>query len=317
MGQREERSPRLIPVVDLEKEGAWREIGAACRGTGFFYIANHGVPLRLIESQFGWARRFFALPLAEKLEIDLRKSPCARGYESMGNQTLDSDAPPDLKEGFYMGWHREPDHPYVKAGLPNHGPNLWPRSLPGFAEQMQAYYNALFALGMRVSCLVARSLGLEGAFFERHFEEPMAILRLLHYPPHPRDAAPKQFGAGAHTDWGLITLLAQDGLGGLQVRHADGGWIDALPIEGTFVVNIGDMLERWTNGTYHSTLHRVLNRSNERDRYSVPFFFEPNYHTRVECLPVCQSAANPPRYPPCTAGEHIAEMYRKTYSAAA
>ena len=307
----------MIPVIDLEKRECFQDIGAACRDTGFFYVRNHGVPQSLIDAQFDWTRRFFALPLAEKLAIDLRKSPCSRGYEAMGDQTLDADAPPDLKEGFYMGWHREADHPYVKAGLPNHGPNVWPRSLPGFPEQMQSYYDALFALGKRLARLIARSLDLEEAFFERHYEEPMAILRLLHYPPHPKNAAPKQLGAGAHTDWGLITLLAQDDLGGLQVRHADGRWIEALPIPGAFVVNIGDMLERWTNGLYHSTMHRVINRSSEKDRYSVPFFFEPNYHTRIECLPMCQSASNPPRYAPCTAGEHIAEMYRKTSSAAA
>ena len=306
----------MIPVIDLQRDSA-AEIGAACRDTGFFYVNNHGVPQALVDAQFDWTRRFFALPLAEKLDIDLRKSPCSRGYEAMGNQTLDADAPPDLKEGFYMGWHRDADHPYVKAGLANHGPNVWPRSLPGFAEQMQRYYDAMFALGKRLSRLLARSLELEETFFERNFDEPMAILRLLHYPPHPQNAAPKQLGAGAHTDWGLITLLAQDSLGGLEVRHADGHWLRADPIPGTFVVNIGDMLERWTNGMYHSTMHRVLNKSSEKDRYSVPFFFEPNYHTRVECLPMCQSASNPPRYAPCTAGEHIAEMYRKTYSAAA
>ncbi|MGH8700830.1 MAG: 2-oxoglutarate and iron-dependent oxygenase domain-containing protein, partial [Burkholderiales bacterium] len=153
----------MIPVVDLggtDRRAIAAEIGAACRDTGFFYIENHGIPAALIEGQFESTRRFFALPLAEKLEIDLRKSPCSRGYEAMGGQTLDSDAPPDLKEGFYMGWHREPDHPYVKAGLPNHGPNVWPRSLPGFAEQMQAYYDSMFSLGQRLSRLVALSLGL-------------------------------------------------------------------------------------------------------------------------------------------------------------
>jgi len=309
----------VIPVVDIgtaDRLAVAREIGNACRDTGFFYVSNHGVPSALLDAQFEWTRRFFALPLAEKLEIDLRNSPCSRGYEAMGGQTLDAAAPPDLKEGFYMGWHREPDHPYVRAGLPNHGPNVWPRSLPGFAQQMQLYYDAMFSLGKRLSRLVAISLGLDESFFERHYEEPMAILRLLHYPPHPKAAAPDQLGAGAHTDWGLITVLAQDGLGGLEVRQADGRWIHAEPIAGTFVINIGDMLERWTNGVYHSTMHRVLNRSSERDRYSVPFFFEPNYNTRIECLPMCQSASNPPRYAPCTAGEHIAQMYRKTYRTA-
>lgn len=315
-----------IPVIDLapafsdalsDRMAVAAEVHRACRDTGFFFVRNHRVDAALIAAQFDWARRFFALPQDAKDAIALARSPCNRGYEPMGGQTLDSDTPPDLKEGFYMGWHLEPDHPLVQAGLPNHGPNVWPPALPGFEAQMAAYYAAMFDLGRRIARLVALSLELAENHFDAGFETPMTILRLLHYPPQPHDAPPNQLGAGAHTDWGLITILAQDDCGGLEVRNADGNWLRADPIPETFVVNLGDMLERWTNGMYHSNLHRVLNRASRRDRFSVPFFFEPSYHTRVECLPTCTSADHPPRYAPCTAGEHIANMYRHTYGGGA
>ena len=320
------KSADRIPVIDLQasftgtaadRAAIAKEIRAASCDIGFFYIRNHGVPQALIDAQFEWARKFFSLPMTEKTEIALAKSPCNRGYEPMGEQTLDADTPPDLKEGFYMGWHLDAGHPHVRAGLPNHGPNTWPHGLPGFQAQMEAYYAALFALGKHLAGLVALSLELPERHFDADFETPMTILRLLHYPPHPETAKPNQLGAGAHTDWGLITILAQDDCGGLEVRNAEGTWVKGDPMPGTFVVNLGDMLERWTNGLYKSNLHRVINRARGRDRYSIPFFFEPAYHTRVECLPSCQSAEHPPRYAPCLAGEHIAEMYRRTYGAAA
>jgi isopenicillin N synthase-like dioxygenase len=316
------RTADRIPVIDLapsysariedRRAVAW-EIHKVARDIGFFYVRNHGVPAGLVERQFAWARRFFALPLDAKMAIAMSRSPAHRGYEPMAGQTLDSGTPPDLKEGFYAGWHLEPDHPLVRAGTPNHGPNVWPRELPGFRAQMEDYYAALLGLGKHVARLVALSLEMPEHHFDAAFETPMTILRLLHYPPHPIDAMPHQLGAGAHTDWGMLTLLAQDDCGGLEVRNAEGMWLRADPIPDTFVVNIGDMLERWTNGLYHSTLHRVLNNRSKRDRYSVPFFFEPAFATRVECLPSCYSADKPPRYRPCTAGEHIAEMYTRTY----
>jgi isopenicillin N synthase-like dioxygenase len=142
-------------------------------------------------------------------------------------------------------------------------------------------------------------------------DNPMPILRLLYYPPHPIHAKPDEFGCGTHTDWGFLTILLQDEAGGLEVCTADGDWVQAKPIPDTFVINLGDMMARWTNDYYQSTPHRVVNRSGQA-RYSMPFFWDINYHSVVECLPTCQSIENPPKYPPITAGEHIVEMYRKT-----
>jgi isopenicillin N synthase-like dioxygenase len=306
---------RHIPVVDLAAGGAAvaRAIHEACRDTGFFYVANHGVPSPLAAAELEWTRRFFALPAPAKHAVSWHRSACRRGYEAVATQVLDAGTPPDLKESFYFGRDLGPDHPYVRRGLANHGPNQWPAGFPGFREQNEAYFAALAALSHRLMALLARSLGLPADWFDAMLAEPMPIARLIHYPPHPADAAPNQLGAGAHTDWGALTLLLQDDAGGLEVRNAAGEWIRAQPVPDTFVVNLGDMVARWTNGRYHSNLHRVLNASG-RERYSVAFFANPDHAARIECLPTCTDAANPPRHPPCTAGEHIEEMYRLTFA---
>jgi isopenicillin N synthase-like dioxygenase len=294
-----------------------REIHRAARDTGFFYLVDHGVAASMLDAQLLWTRRFFALPPDEKMRIKLDQSPAMRGYEPIAGQVLDSGSPPDLKESFYVGEELAVDHPLVRACIPNHGPNQWPQHLPGFREQMYAYFAVMQALERRTLRLLALSLDLAEDYFEPMYHEPMSILRLLHYPPHPASARPNQLGAGAHTDWGLLTFLLQDDIGGLEVRDADGRWMRATPIAGSFVVNLGDMIVRWTNGLYHSTMHRVLNNVSGRDRYSVPFFGTPRHDARVETLANCISADNPARFAPCTAGEHLAEMYRKTYGEAA
>ncbi|MCX7684465.1 MAG: isopenicillin N synthase family oxygenase [Acetobacteraceae bacterium] len=308
-----------IPLIPLAREEAAvaAEIRAACMAHGFFYVADHGVPEALLAAQFDWAKRFFALPEAEKAALDLRNSPARRGWEGIGAQTLDLSAKPDRKESFYCGPDYPEDHPYVRAGLTNYGGNQWP-ALPGFREQMLAYMAATTALAERIMRLIAVGLGLPPGYFDATMADPMLTLRLIRYPPHPPDAAADVFGAGAHTDWGAITILAQDDLGGLEVQAADGSWIPATPIPGTFVVNLGDMIPRWTNGLYRSNLHRVINANRSgRDRYSIPLFYSPNYHARIEAVPGSVPPGEAPRFPPCTAGEHLSEMYRKTYGLAA
>jgi isopenicillin N synthase-like dioxygenase len=261
---------------------------------------------------FAETKRFFKLPLAVKNRVAIAHSPISRGYEPIGHQTLDTNAAPDLKEGFYIGVERNADDPLVQAGIPNHGPNQWPADLPGWRNQMEQYFGLMMDLSRQLLRGLALSLQVEESYFDPMVDNPMAILRLLHYPPHPASAQPDQLGCGIHTDWGALTILLQDSVGGLEVRTADGAWVQATPIPGTFVINLGDMMARWTNDYYQSTPHRVMNRSG-KERYSLPFFFDANYHARVECIPTCQDTANPPRYPPITAGEHIMQMYRRTY----
>jgi isopenicillin N synthase-like dioxygenase len=304
-------SPSFSPNLADRREVA-REVHKAARHTGFFYAAGHGIPQAVLDAQLDWTWRLFAMPDGEKQALSITNSNCMRGYERMALQTLDVGSPPDLKESFMLGRDLAPDHAYVRRGVPNHGPNQWPDNLAGFRGQIQSYQAHVEALGKHLMRCLALSLDLPESQFDDGFDEPMCTVRLLHYPPHPASAADNQLGAGAHTDWGSITMLLQDHNGGLEVRNAAGEWIRATPIPGTFVVNLGDMVRRWTNDLYHSTLHRVRNESG-RDRYSIAAFFNPDFFYQVECLPTCRSADAPPIYSTCTVGEHIDEMFRITY----
>jgi len=312
-----------IPVIDFsdacspalaKREAVAWEIHKTCRDVGFFYLAGHGVEPGLIERQFAAAREFFALPREVKMAIDLAKSKSGYGYEPLAGQTLDTDSPPDLKEGFQCGMDIPDDHPYVLRGLGRYGLNLWPEGLPGFREQNLAYHAAMMTLSRKLLSIIALSLDIDEDFFQPITELPIATLRMLHYPPQPAGGAPNQLGAGAHTDWGLVTLLAQDSVGGLEVRNADGVWLKAPPIEGTYVVNIGDLLQRWSNDMYKSNMHRVLNRNDTgKSRYSIPFFQDGDNDATVSCLASCRDTAHPAKYPDCNIGEYLGMKIRETY----
>ncbi|NUT60304.1 isopenicillin N synthase family oxygenase [Herbaspirillum sp. C9C3] len=314
---------RHIPVIDFadafspelaRREALAWEIHKISRDVGFFYLVNHGVPQALIEGQFDWARRFFALPLASKSAIDMRHSPSGYGYERMGAQALDEGSPVDLKEGFQFGFDIAPDHPYVQRGLLRYGHNLWPHDLPGFQAHARRYYEAVRALSHRLLGVIALSLEMPEDFFEPVLQTPIATQRMLHYPPQPAGAQHNQIGAGAHTDWGLVTILAQDAIGGLEICNADGQWVSAPPIDGSFVVNIGDLLQRWSNDLYHSNPHRVLN-AGSAPRYSLPFFQDGDQAAVVACLPSCCSTERPARHAPCTIGEYLEMKVRQTFGA--
>lgn len=238
-----------IPAIDFagafsaridDRMKVAREIHAACRQTGFFYIANHRVSQALIEGQFESAQRLFDLPLEEKLAIHMKKSKSSAGYEAIATQILYEGTPPDLKESFYCGMELADDHPRCRQGLRGFGYNQWPASLPGFKAQSLAYQGAMRDLGDR---LLALSLELHEYFFVPLFDWPVTTLRMIRYPPHPAAARANQLGAGAHTDWGGITVLAQDDLGGLEVRNRAGVWLEARPIPHTFVINLGDLMQ--------------------------------------------------------------------------
>jgi isopenicillin N synthase-like dioxygenase len=310
-----------LPVIDIaalssgelaDRRAVSELIGAACRRHGFFYVSRHGIPQGLVDAVWDQSKRFFDLPLAAKSALDKTHSPCNRGYEPLRAQTLETGAPPDLKESFYIGEDLPPDHP--RATSFNQGPNQWPAGVPGFRATMQAYYAAMLDLSERLVRAIGLSLGLPEDHFDAYMRDPVATIRLLHYPPQPPDAAPGEKGAGAHTDFGGLTMLLQDDNGGLQVYDAaNERWLHANPVPGTYVVNLGDMIARWTNDRYRSTLHRVVNASGRR-RYSVPFFYTGNPGHRVECLPNCLDSGAVAKYPSTTVEGHLREMYRRTYA---
>jgi isopenicillin N synthase-like dioxygenase len=313
-----------IPVIDIAgllhggaeaRAEIAGKIGAACRNIGFFYIINHDVPAELVERVYAQARRFFDQTDAAKAEIAIEKSGVHRGYFKIGGENLDpakQKAVGDLKEGIKIGRDLSASHPLVQAGTPLHGPNQWPQSLPGWRETMREYYDVMEALGRKLMQAFALALGLEENYFDHWLNSPMTTLGLLHYPPQKGRITEDQIGAGAHSDYGVLTMLAQDAAGGLQVHNASGEWIDAPPVAGSFVVNIGDMMERWTNGVFTSTLHRVVNVSG-LERHSLPYFFDPDFDAEIVCLETCLAPGEAPKYPPTTSGRHLLDMINSTF----
>jgi isopenicillin N synthase-like dioxygenase len=264
----------MLPVIDLRDPEVPAQIESACTSTGFFYVSGHGVPPSLRSALDTAAREFFALPAGVKREIEMSAGGRAwRGWFPVGGE-LTSGAP-DLKEGLYFGSELPAGHP-----LPLHGPNLFPRQVPALRPLVLAYLEELTRVAQEVLQGVALSLGLAADYFSAGYTaDPTVLFRIFHYPP----ADGPGWGVGEHTDYGLLTLLLQDDSGGLQV-HTPAGWIDAPPLPDTFVCNIGDMLERLTNGWYRSTPHRVRNTSGQ-DRLSFPFFFDPAFSATVPPLP--------------------------------
>jgi len=309
-----------IPAIDMapfldgsDRQGVADRIGRACRNVGFLYLTNHGIPATLVDAAMDQARRFFALPDDRKMLIDIAKSPAHRGYFPFFAENNDPKNARDLKEGFDLARHLPPDDFRVLAGKPLHGPNVWPADLPGFQETIEAYYAALTMLAGRLMEAFALSLDLPQGYFRPMLDEAMGALRLLHYPPQPPADDARVVGTGSHTDYGCLTILAQDAVGGLQVQNAAKEWVAAPPVPGAFVVNIGDQMARWTNDVFAATHHRVINTSG-RERYSMPFFFEPNFDAVISCLDTCRSAEHPAKYADVVAGEYLVSRFNDTFS---
>jgi len=310
-----------LPVIDVsglrsselsDRARVAAALGHACRETGFFYVVNHGIPEAARDSIFAAARAFFSLPIASKQEYSIKRSRHNRGYVALEAERLDeSSARSDYKEAFNVGLELSADDPEVLAGKPFRGLNLWP-AIWGWRDTVLAYYDACLTLGRLVHRGFALDLGIEEDFFEDKLDAPLTVLRMLHYPPQPqkRDRAPDS-GAGAHTDYGNLTILATDGVAGLQVGTRSGDWLDAPYLTGAFICNIGDCLMRWTNDVYVSTPHRVSIPI--EDRYSVAFFLDPNPDARVEVLPSCIAPGEQPRYQPTTGAAYLTRRLTATY----
>ena len=270
------------------------DIARACRECGFFYSVGHGVDEALQARLDAAARRFFARPAAEKMAIAMARGGRAwRGYFPVGGEL--TSGKPDLKEGLYFGRELGPDDPRVQAGLPLHGANLFPDDMPDLRDAVLAYLDAMTALGHTLMAAIALSLGLpRGYFADRYTADPLVLFRIFSYPPDhgveaadARGTAPR-WGVGEHTDYGLLTILKQDDAGGLEVKSRT-GWVPAPPLQGSFVCNIGDMLDRMTGGHYRSTPHRVRNLA-RRARLSFPFFFDPAFDARIQPIEMPDAA---------------------------
>jgi isopenicillin N synthase-like dioxygenase len=314
-----------IPVLDLGAylEGAPGALDAtaaslreALERVGFFFIVNHGVPWPLVNGIFAEARRFHALPLDEKLALKMSKHNT--GYVAVGGGVSNASRiaaarKPNLNAAFFMKRDRSPDDPDVVNDVPLRGLNQWPAALPGFREKLREYFATMEAFCARLLPLYARALDLPDGFFAEPFREAQITLRLSHYPRVP--AEQDQFGLSPHTDAGFMTLLPDNDVPGLEIRPAGRDWVPAPSLPGSFLVNSGDIPRRWTNDRFLSTEHRVL-PSSARDRYAIPFFFDPRTDVVIDCLPTCQGPGDPPKYAPTPYGDYLVWFMRRNYHGA-
>lgn len=304
-----------VPVIDFAgflsgeadaKAATAKAINTACRDSGFFLLANHGLDAGVIGGAFDAAGTFFDLPDNEKQKISIERSPYHRGWYGHGGEVLDGARQPqgDLKEGLKIGRDLPLDHPMVAAGTPLHGPNQWPNqwpNTPSFKVSMQDAYAACEALSHKLMAAFALSLGLAEDHFAPLLTLPMATLSPIRYPaPREEDV----IGAGAHTDFGCLTLLLQRDEAGLEIELADGSWLQVPCAPDHVTVNIGDMMARWTNNLYASTRHRVINKGNGL-RHSMAFFFDPDAGADLSPLPGCVPQGETPIFAPASCLEHL------------
>lgn len=324
-----------VPVIDISsyrsgdavaRRRLAEEVDRTCREIGFMVIAGHGVDAGLIDAVQEVSRAFFDLPLEEKMRIVRPAPDVTRGYMPMKAEVLvrsrGGDAPGDLNESLMIGPVDTDGSAYYTA--PEAGrhfaTNLWPERPAGLREIYERYYRVMDALGIDLMRLFALALGLPEHHFDSSVDRSISRLRVRNYPAPLEPLEPGQLRASAHSDYGSITILkSEDRPGGLQVQGKDGDWLDVPHRPGCFVVNIGDMLARWTNDRWVSTLHRVVNPPSDRvadsRRQSIVFFQNPNYDAVVACLPGCTDASHPAKYPPTTSGGHLREKFVATQQA--
>ncbi|MGZ7013057.1 MAG: isopenicillin N synthase family dioxygenase [Acidimicrobiales bacterium] len=316
----------LVPVIDIsgwsaaDPGGRARlaaEVDRACREVGFLQIVGHGVPRAVIDDLLAAADAFFARPVAEKLATESPRAELNRGYASLGSESLSYslgvDAPPDLFEAFNIGADDlDDDDPVIAAERHRIlAPNIWPDDMPGFREALVAYFAEAARLAHRLTSICAVALGLADDFFEDKTDHSTDTMRVIRYERRPGspDPLPGQVRMGAHTDYGILTVLYADDVAGLEIVAPDGTWQSVIPVEGALLVNLGDLLAEWTNDRWRSTLHRVVpppvGAEGPALRRSVAFFHDGNYDALVEVLATCCSAENPPRYPTILAGDHL------------
>jgi isopenicillin N synthase-like dioxygenase len=321
----------LVPVIDIhpfldgardDRRRVAAEVARACSDTGFLVISGHGVDPALVDDTFAKTQQFFARPLAEKERVKRPDPSHIRGYSGIESESfalLEGEAaPPDLRELFDVGPLRVPagDPYYLAAAAGAHfAPNLWPSSPDGFEATFRAYYTAMEALTLQIFEILATALDLPTRFFHGKVDRHISILRANYYPPQLTPPRANQIRGGGHTDYTAFTILWQEDVpgGGLQIRTRQGQWIDVPPVPGTFVVNIGDSMMRWTNDTWVSTMHRVVNPppeiAREQSRTSFAYFVQPNYDAAIECIDSCTTSQRPAKYPPVLNGDYLSMKF--------
>ncbi|MDR6426752.1 isopenicillin N synthase-like dioxygenase [Variovorax paradoxus] len=323
MTQQARHGTASVPLIDMApfmrgdaaaRRDTARQFGRAFEETGFAAIVNHGVSARLADDVYAQAKAFFALPLDHKSQLMPPEKVKGRGYLPMGIEsvaaTLDGETPPDLCEALvFASLQRERDGRGQR--------NLWPSEPPGFEQNINAWFDAIHGLCGRLMRMSALALDLPEDWFDACFSEPALTLRFVNYPDQPVEPRPGQLRYGAHHDYGGLTILRQDNApGGLEVCDLQGRWHDVPVIADSFVINVGDLMQRWTNGRWRSTLHRVSNPPRDltgsTQRLSMVAFTGPEESTSVECLPSCCDAAHPARFEPVIAGEYIQGKLRSS-----
>ena len=305
-----------LPRLDLsrwkkdvfERRALARELRRAAADPGFFTLARHVVPPELVAGIREQARSFFEQPLEKKLEVHFEKARRQRGYIPLGAESSDPAGKGDVKEALDFTYPVPPSGVSEPVAYRMYGPNLWPEGLPGFRETVERYFGAMIGLGRTLFEIIATSLDLEPDYFADKTDRPIAQLRLLRYPPREGE-----LGIGAHCDYECFTILEGGATAGLEIQLPGGEWAAVDPLPGTFVVNLGEMLARWTNDVFRATPHRVRNRSGT-ERYSIPFFFGTNYDTWIERLSTCPG---PERYPRIQAGDYLARRLNEVYGSLA
>lgn len=303
-----------IPVLDIAdflagvpkaREALAKAVAHTCDDTGFLVIANHGIEPALIEAAFAAASDFFDLGEQRKLALkvgDLNIGYLPYGAQIVRTSKVNNNTKPNLSESFYIVTDRPADDPEIVSGNPLYGLNRWPDEMPSFKSRAMAYFMAMRPLAHRMVSVIATSLGLPDDYFDRDFLEPTITLRLIRYPTHDT-AEDNQFGFAPHIDTSFLTLLAQSALPGLEVRTREGDWIRPPAIPGTFVVNTGEMLSRYSNDRYIPTPHRVIN-ANGAVRHAIPFFYGPGLEAVIRPVPTCVSPDNPTKYEPLLYADH-------------
>lgn len=310
-----------LPVIDIadffhgdphRRKQIGDEIADACENIGFLIISGHSVPADVIDDAFATSGQFFDLPAELKEKSAPAQSADARGYHRLASKnlakTLGFDNPPDLREQFYIGplTDRTSEVDRFPHAALLYAPNIWPEQPEQYRPVFTRFYTQMESLAGTLMQIFATGLGLEETYFDNAIDRHFSTVPANDYPPLGYAPLPDQFRCGEHSDFGSLTILAIDGgQSGLQVRDPQGQWFDVHTQPGQFVVNIGDMMQRWTNDRWRSTVHRVVNTppSERSRRMSIGYFLHPNFDAKIECLPTCQGPDNPPRYATVRAGE--------------